>query len=145
MVTINTIIGFALTVTSLIVLLFPKQNESPLLKRTCWAIIAVGILFSIFNSNQYLHWKHFDDHKIHILCKQLPHVIGLDNNMLHEYVIGIENKYLASDIKKIEFEVNSRMPILDSELLLSVLVKHFHQQFPDTERYKRVSVYPRIV
>ena len=28
---------------------------------------------------------------------------------------------------------------------LTVLVKHFHQQFPDTERYKRVSVSPWIV
>jgi hypothetical protein len=119
MVTVNSIIGFALAVASLIALLFPKQHKSAFLKRTCWAIITVGCLFSIFNSNQYLHWKHFDDDKIRVLHKQLPHVIGTENNLLHEYIIGIENNYLTSDIKKVELEVNSRMPLIDYELLLS--------------------------
>ena len=119
MLTIGTIIGFALAVTSLIVLLFPKKKDSLFIKRSCWVIITVGILCSIFNSNQYLHWKHFDEKKVNIQFQQLPHVFGIDNNIVHEYVLGIENKYSSSDIKQIELEVNSRMPVLDSQLLLS--------------------------
>lgn len=108
-----------MTAIGLILFLFPKLRESKFIKKLLVAFITIGCLVSFFNSNQYLHWKHFDDLKVHILFKQLPHVIAIDKNILHEYVIGIENKYLHYDIKNIELEANSRMPILDSELLLS--------------------------
>lgn len=119
MVTFNFIIGFALAITSAIALLFPKLRKSTFIKRTCLSIIAVGCLFSIFNSNPYLHWKNFDDDKIRIIHKQLPHVIEIENNLLHEYIIGIENNYPSSNIKKVKLELNSRMPLIDYELLLN--------------------------
>jgi hypothetical protein len=116
---LDSIIGPAMGAIGVILFLLPKLRESKFIKKLLIAFITIGCLFSFFNSNQYLHWKHFDDRKLHIIFKQLPHVIATDKNLLHEYVIGIENKYLSSDLKQIEFEANSRMPILDSELLLS--------------------------
>jgi len=77
-------------------------------------------LVSFFNSNWYLHKKYYDAKKIKIQLKQLPHVIKTDKNQIYSYVLLLENNYPTHiKIKNISANLNSRMPFIDYDILLS--------------------------
>ena len=117
---LNLIIGLALAAISAILLIFPKLRETYFLKCLFVSFIAIGCLVSLFNSNWYLHKKHYDDKNIHVQLKQLPHVIKTDTSQIYSYVLIIENKYSPKiKIKKIDVNINSKMPILDYKVLLN--------------------------
>lgn len=117
---LNLIIGLSIAAASAVALLFPKLRESNLLKRLFLVFLVTGCLFSFFNSSWYLHWKHYDNEKIKIFLKQLPHIIKTEANQLHNYILIIENDYPSSTkITNVNVNLNSRMPIIDYNVLLS--------------------------
>lgn len=117
---LNSIIGPAMAVIGVILFLFPKLRESALIKRLLIAFISIGCLVSFFNSNWYLHRKYYDENKIKIELEQLPHVLKTDNNQIYSYVLIIENNYpQLIKLKNISANLNSRMPFIDYDFLLS--------------------------
>jgi|LGOV01.1.fsa_nt_gb hypothetical protein len=117
---INSIIGPAMAAVGVILFLFPKLRESNFIKRLLMAFIAIGCLVSFFNSDWYLHRKYYDVEKIKFQLKQLPHVIKTDSNQIYSYVLIVENNYPPHiKIKSISANLNSRMPFIDYDVLLS--------------------------
>jgi hypothetical protein len=117
---LNSIIGPAMAAIGVILFLFPKLRESNFIKRLLIAFITSGCLVSFFNTNWYLHRKYYDKNKIKIQLKQLPHVIKTEDNQIYSYVLIIENNYPQHiKLKNIRANLNSRMPFIDYDVLLS--------------------------
>ena len=117
---LNLIIGLPIAAVSAIALLFPKLRESNFLKWFFLVFLVIGCLVSFFNLNWYLHWKYYDDEKIKIFLKQLPHVIKTDANQIYSYVLILENNYPPPiKITNVNVDLNSRMPLIDYNILLS--------------------------
>ena len=117
---LNIIIGPATASIGVILFLFPRLRETNFIKRLIIAFIAIGCLFSFFNSNWYLHKKYYNADKIKIQLVQLPHVIKTENNQIYSYILIIENNYLPYIVlQNIKANLNSRMPFIDYDVLLS--------------------------
>lgn len=114
------IINVSMTVVTVLIFLIPKLKESWVVKRLFLALVTGGWLFTLFTSSWYLHWKFYDEGKLFIFFKQQPHIIKTENNLLNSFIVIIENNYKPeTKIKDLNIIINSRMPLLESEILLS--------------------------
>lgn len=117
---LNSIIGLSMAAIGVILILFPKLRETNFIKRLLIALIAIGCLFSFFNSNWYLNKKYYNEEKIKIQLVQLPHIIKTENNQIYSYILIIENNYPPYiKIQNIKANLNSKMPFIDYNVLLS--------------------------
>lgn len=117
---INLIIGLGLAIIAVIGFLFPKIRKSRRLKVIFIIIFITNVLVLFFNSKTYLHWKYHDNEKIQIYNELLPHIIVQTDNLLYRYTLLIENNYSPEiQLKNFRVELNSRMPLLEYNVLLS--------------------------
>jgi len=124
------LIGFAsalivlATTIAAVIPMFITNISTGLRSRIVLSIVTAGCLFAFFKSNFYMHWRYFDPEKIHFISGQLPHSMKEDNQLFHKYILKLENNYTRGiEAKDLILNINSRMPILNYDVLLSDIKK----------------------
>jgi len=119
----NTYIGIAVGIASLITIIIPTISAK-VKGRMVLVIVIIGVTVCFLNSNFFKHWRYFDSSKIYMINGQLPHTFRKGNQFFHKYTLTLENKYSEEiNAKNVILTINSRMPILRYEILLSEVSK----------------------
>jgi tetratricopeptide (TPR) repeat protein len=86
----------------------------------CLSLLLVVVALWGFNSNQYLHWRHFDESKFKIACSDFPPITLDDSNFYFKYLAFLSSAYPeGTKITDVRMEFQTRLSVNNSEILFT--------------------------
>lgn len=98
--------------------LFPDYYKK--YKKRIWISFGLVIIaFFIFNSNQYKHWKYYNENYLNVYCEKYLPILKNDQTFYYKCILFIQNNYPDEiTLTDLNFQFTSPLYITDYEILL---------------------------